>query len=280
MSRRLGAVAILACAACVPASEALPPAGGFGFVTEPTPATRGESFVTSDGWTVSIETIAMHISVSAETTQKDSVHFGNRTETYRIDASKSVVVYTRAIPVGAVSGGIGLTSNYVGDGNFRENEDDYVTNANLSGELNARFKRVADASPYQGDYAPYGPSLVIVARAEKGDVVMRLDAAMDVYSGSLNDRGRFQGEVIADTLATTPVTIRGEALFEGPPGVLTFDDLAAADLNNDGYITGPELAVKPESCRDCGVDDYRGTSSLFERLRLRCAGLFTKAIPR
>jgi hypothetical protein len=265
----------LAFAACVPASEARPPAGAFGFVTEPSPATRGEPFVTSDGWTIRVETLAMQISVSAKPADGSGPYSYGRSDTYRIDASKSAEVFARELPVGAATGTLGLASNYIGDGSFRRSESTEVIG--LSPELDARFEQPADGTPYETTYGSRnGPSIVLVAQGERDGRIVRLDLSLDVYS-SASPSGA-SGEVVANGLTSASVHVAAEALFHDPGSTsLRFDDLAAADRNGDGRVSGQELvdpANSTTSCVVCGSAGSTQTTTLFEIFRKRCDGLF------
>jgi hypothetical protein len=269
-------VATLACVACVPASEPLPPAGAFGFVTEPSPATRGEPFVTSDGWTVRVETLVLQIDVSA--TPQDTRRSSRRSETYRIDASQSAEVFARSLPVGPARGTIGLASNYIGDGSYRY--EDRTEVLGVSPEVNARFQVPADGSSYStGTYrSTNGPSLLLVARAAKEGHVVQVDLALEIDG---QDSGASAGEVVANGFTAAHVHVFAEALFtDASTGMLRFDDLAAVDDDHDGRITGQELVSTgtSTSCPGCntsssGVGGPSGTS-IFAAFRQRCDGLF------
>jgi len=255
------ATACLVCAACVPASEAAPPAGAFGFVTEPSPATRGEPFVTRDGWTVRIERLALQVSVMAfPVDDRDYYRYGS-SDTYRFDASKSVTVFARAVPTGPATGTMRLTGYY---GYGRNSDDERTEILGLPPEVNARFGVAADARQYSGDYVSYaGPSALLVVRAENAGrvIVVDLTLALSSYYSEQEHLGR---EVVADALVTVPASIVAETLFmDESSRDLRFDDFAAADANGDGRVSGQELSA----------------ANLLETISSRGSGIFVLAAP-
>lgn len=254
--------ALIAPSACVPASEPAEPAGAFGFTTEPTPATRGEPFVTTDGWTIRIETLALQLQVTATSrapSREDG--FGSASgygyDEYRLLASQPAQVYSRALRVGPAEGGVSLSSGYVsGDGKVY---DEDTENIGMSPELIARFRRSADAAYDYGGSSVAGPSLVLVARAERAGRVVVVDFGLAAsVSTFLEGNSRFPGEqppratavVQQNALVTLPLIIAAEALFvdgqrpddpAGTPAKLVFDDFAALDEDGDGRVSGAEI---------------------------------------
>ncbi|MDB4938466.1 MAG: hypothetical protein JWP87_5438 [Labilithrix sp.] len=273
MNRLLPLVLVLASlSSCVPASEELPPAGAFGFVTDPSPAARGEPIVTSDGWTIRIETLALNVGVMATPSDMSSGRYYGSSEAFRIDASQSVQVFTRSLPLGPASGSISLTNNYLYEGSSRRSNSNAEV-VGLSPEVNARFEVRADASTYPpSTYSPgNGPSVLLIARAERAGRVLQIDLSLDVYASTSGPSA--SGDVLANTLTAAPVHVVAEALFTDVLSrVLLFDDLAAADLDHDGRLTGQELAAGRVVCGDCS-DVRPTTQTLFDTFRERCGGL-------
>ena len=250
----------LACAACVPASEEAPPTGAFGFTTEPSPATRGEPFTTTDGWTVRIDKVAVQVNVSASPTEQGpEIRYYGSSEGYRFDARRSVQVFARALPAGPAAANINLSSTYLSIGDF--DASDYDENIEVIGvapEDSARFLVQSDVSTSRDGYTSYsGPSMLLVLRAQKGPRVISLDLTLDLYSGYSD--GRFVGVVQDDALVTVPLGIAVEALFEDERArVLRFDDFADADADENGVISGQEL----------------GAVGFFDTLRTRSTRIF------
>jgi hypothetical protein len=242
--RRAIIAAALACASCVPASEALPPAGAFGFHTEPSPASRGEPFVTSDGWTIRIEKIAVQVNVSVSSENNSSGRYYGGSSTFLFDATQVVDVYARAVAVGPATGNVNLTGSYLGDGRRPEDdedEDERTEVIGLSPEARARFRAPADAHQSSGSYGSYsGPSMLLAVRAEKAGRVVAFDLTLGVHSGYAESKAT--GEVRKDALVTVPMGIVAEAFFfDDKTRDLRFDGFAAADADQDGIVTGPEL---------------------------------------
>jgi hypothetical protein len=239
-------VATLACASCVPASEELPPAGAFGFHTEPSAASRGEPFATSDGWTIRIEKIAMQVNVSVSSTGDSRGRYYGGSSTFLFDATRVVEVYARAVAVGPATGNVNLTGSYLGDGRRPEDdedEDERTEVIGLSPEARARFRAPADAHMSSGSYGSYsGPSLLLAVRAEKAGRVVAFDLTLGVYSGYTERNA--SGEVREDALVTVPMGIVGEAFFfDEKTQDLRFEAFAASDADHDGIVTGPELGA-------------------------------------
>jgi hypothetical protein len=271
--RVTGAVAAAfgAVTACVPASEPAPPAGAFGFVTEPSAASRGEPFVTRDGWTVRIEKVALQVSVSGhalDTSKRDA--YGSY-EAYRFDASKSIELYARAIPTGPATGGVSLSGTYL---NSSSKEDANVEVAGLSPQTSARFQTRSDVSSGSAGYRSYsGPSLLLAVRAVRAERFIAFDLTFDVFSFG-SDRAGPVRDVREDALVTVPLTVAAEALFEDEVTLaLAFAEFAAADADGDGVVTGAEFS--DASCSSGVLDAEVPTSPcLVDRVRERAARLF------
>jgi hypothetical protein len=275
--KRLFVVAALVAlaASCVPASEEAPPAGAFGFVTEPSPASRHEPFVTSDGWTVRVEMLVLQVGVSANSTGGGNSRgsYGS-SELYRFDTSKRVEMFARAIPAGPAAASINLNPSYIGAGT--DDYDDRVGSDDVPREVSQRFRIAADASSNQSSYA--GPSMLLVARADKGDRTIVIDLTFDFYATSMSE-SRFTGEVVGDALVNVPVVVSAEALFTDEISSATrFDDYAALDADGDGRLSPREIHTQTETQtqpgtqpRDAGPS--RVSSRFYDKLRLRAGRL-------
>src|SRR5262245_18015022 len=71
VNQALRVALVLGAASCVPAGEEGAPKGALGASTEPSPAARGEAFVTDDGWTVHVETLALRVRITATPRRSD-----------------------------------------------------------------------------------------------------------------------------------------------------------------------------------------------------------------
>lgn len=246
--------AVVAFTACVPASEALPPAGAGGFATQPSPATRGEPFVTEDGWTVRIEKVVLSCWVTTAPPLGSSYN-GRRYGSggWLFDASKPVALYAPEVSIGPAVVDISLRGNYVYVG--RDNNRESRRILDVSPEVVERSNAPPDEGfedAYFGDDLRYpagdGPSVLLAVRAERAGRVERLDLALGItsYSGF---GGRFSVDIVEDTVVTRPVGVSVEELFRDGKGRLAFDELAAADTDGDGTITIAELKAAPTTCK-------------------------------
>jgi hypothetical protein len=221
-------------AACVPASEELPPAGGAGFDAVPSAATQGEPFETGDGWSVRIEKLAFQVSVAASPLNRG---YGS-SEPWVFDARKPARLYARALPVGPVRVSLALYGRYIAN---RGDYDDYdyydrVERVNVDDETNARFNRLPDEGQ-ESAYTP-GPSVLLAARAERGGRTVTLDMALNVTTSgprSFSEDFGIPVEVRGDELASVELPIDATLFFP------IFDDIANSDADGDGRITAPEL---------------------------------------
>jgi len=273
--RVTGAVAAVfgAATACVPASEPAPPAGAFGFLTEPSPASRGEPFVTRDGWTVRIEKVALQVGVTGHALDTSKRNAGGSYETYRFDASKSVELYARAIPAGPATGSVSLSGTYL---DSSSKDDANVEVAALSPQTSARFQTPSDVSSGSAGYRSYaGPSLLLAVRAVRAERIIAFDLTFDVSSfANPGDRPGPVRDVREDALVTVPLTIAAEALFEDEaPLTPAFAEFAAADADGDGVVTGAELSSASCSSRVPGSEGLV-PRTLVDCVRLRARRMF------
>ncbi|MBX3193370.1 MAG: hypothetical protein KF819_40685 [Labilithrix sp.] len=231
-----------AIAACVPASEELPPTGAAGFVTEPSPATRGEPLVTIDGWTLVFEKVALAGDVSALVRTSGVSSYG-RSAGWLWDAAQVVEIYVPAILVGPASVNVELRGNYLP----LSRGEDRRRHLGIAPELADRFSRVPEQGLANANDYGYGrgPSLIVIVRAENEGRVKRMDVAL---TSGFSSRSALQdGPVIdirEDQLSVRTLAIRVEALFEDASGgPMSFADFAAADDegNADGTISAVEL---------------------------------------
>lgn len=216
-------------AACVPASEKLPPRGAAGFDTVPSAATTGEPFTTTDGWTVRVEKLVIQTSVAASL---PNLGYGTSMP-YVFDAQKPASVYARALPVGSVTVSLALYGRYIStEGDYR----DRVVPINVDDETNERFNRLPDEGEDSG-YTP-GPSVILAVHAERDGRVVTFDMALNVTSAGVRSFDEAFGipvEVREDSLSTVELPIDAALFFP------VFDDVAASDADGDGTVTALEL---------------------------------------
>lgn len=245
--------AVIAIAACVPASDAFPPTGAGGFATQPSPATRGEPFVTEDGWTLRIEKVVLScwINTSPPSGSYDGRRYGSGG--WLFDASKPVALYAPEVSVGPAIVDLSLRGNYVYVG--RDNTRESRRIIGVAPEVVERSNAPPDEGfedAYFGDDLRFpagdGPSVLLAVHAERAGRVERMDVALGITSYSFLN-GRFSVDIVEDTVVTRPLGVRIEELFRDGKGRLAFDELAAADTDGDGTITIAELKAATTTCR-------------------------------
>jgi hypothetical protein len=249
MRIRALAVALLAFG-CVPASEEAAPAGAAGFATEPSEAARGESFRTDDGWTIHIERLVMQVAVTA-TVQEG---LGGGLQVFLFDAQRPTDLYVPGIPVGTVRVDFDLHGRFPTDDGF-----DWYDRAVLLG-IDEKTERRFEPPPPEGKTRRSGKNILLVARAERDGVVIRIDATLYGSRATVDESpfGSETGipvEVKADALAAAPLPIRVEEIFP------RFDPIAVADADGDGLITDAELAA----ASDVGTTLNEKTPAMFGR---------------
>lgn len=217
-------------AACVPASEKLPPRGAAGFQTVPSPATAGEPFTTSDGWTVRVDKLFIQASVAASPTNRG---YGTSLP-YLFDARKPARVFARALPAGPAKVNLALYGRYLdrSEGDY----EDRVNRIDVDDATDARFNQLPDEGEDEG-YTP-GPSVLLVLRGERNGRALSLDMALNVSSSgplTFDEAFGVSVDVREDELSTAELPIDVVRFFP------TFDDVAASDTDGDGRVTAVEL---------------------------------------
>ncbi|MEZ4264220.1 MAG: hypothetical protein R3B36_34320 [Polyangiaceae bacterium] len=228
-----GAVALAA--SCVPVTEELNPRGAILIRTEPSPTTRGAPLTTSDGWTVYVEDIVVMALFSAGV---GDVGSGN-IEEQLFRASEPTEAIIRAVQAGPAAAQLRYTRWRIG----RPRSSTEI-GAGIDEGLRARFDAVGDGETLGncGGITPnfrLGPSLHLRVRAEKGGRTVRLDLAL--LRSRIPSMTVRSVDVRANDLTPAPFPIVAEELFKNEQGALVFDDLARADSDGDGEITGQEL---------------------------------------
>lgn len=234
--------AAIALAACVPASEPAKPAGAAGFATRPSAASRGEPYLTSDGWTLRFE----HVAFAVEINSVASVD-------YAFEAHDPVELWVPGLPTGPVSISLPYTGPFGGLGS---DAIDLVRDPLTAARLH----------PSEEDSRDGAPNVVLVAEGTKAGRTVRLDLAI---SGT--NTGPVPGttvEVKADALTLAPLDVRIEELFVLPTGAggstaPAFEPFAAADRNGDGIVDVDELRAATVACSGSDAcDETYGTNLL------------------
>lgn len=263
-------VLALAVAACVPASEALPPAGAAGYTTEPSAAARGEPFVTSDGWTVRIQELVFQASVGATPLSRDDIDdpYGGSyggSELYRWNARDRVDLFTPGLRLGDWSVSVSLRGLYRYGGKD-DNYDDRLVSYGIDEALAFRFRPVESG---QRSYVE-GPSFLVIARGEKAGRVVTLDVALSADVTFSSTSLPYSGPRLAvreDSLTSAPLRVAGEVLFSSGLG---FEAIASADADGDGRVDEAELAGVTTRC--CGLGNTPTKTTLADALAKNAGG--------
>lgn len=278
--RRIGGGLVLSLAAlasCVPATEELAPRGAAGVVLEPSPAARGEPLLTSDGWTLRFEALAIVAWVGAVSVTGGEAGSSSFVMWNGAHRAESIV---RALLVSSYAVDVRLGSLLFDPTEAEAPDVVALSRAHgVAADLATRFLRRPDnatssvsSSDTSAARLEAGPALVFVLRAEKGDQVRVLDLALAPGDLSL-DRG-VEVAVRANDVVFVQMQVAPERLFQTASGAtLPFQPIADADRDGDGRVSVPELREE----RD--VDDVpcRGDSSVTGGPRARAPGVSDRA---
>lgn len=263
-------------AGCVPATEQLAPAGAAGFVTDPSPASRGDPFMTDDGWTLRFEQAVLqgHAIATPMDPGDGDVSSPSDTDVFRWNARDRVEIYATALSVAPWRLSLKLhNGRSLLDAENRDN----VVDRGVDPRLARRFLQAAD----DGNSSSYldgaiGPVMVVVVRAEKDGHVVRLDAALSPNGATATGPGIEPAlDVRANALVAVPLPVSAERLFltsSADGQHLEFEAFARADADGDGNLTTTELQSAVVPCPTCPFDGKPGTKptgSLLALLRSR-----------
>ncbi len=250
----LGALAL----GCVPSADEELPRGGISVSFAPSPPTRGEPFVTTDGWTISIERV--YLRASLQWARSESGRGGG--EARLVDPNDpSCDLRVRGVPVGPVAIQSRMDLVVVP----QVMNPDVESPCGVDVATQERFDAVADnVRPEEVDVSlpSYGPNIVLAGRAEKDGRTKRFELALvpaslpepepsedagvsDVPGERPADEARFQIVTVdADVATRATFGLRAEGLFRAADGdgELVFEDLASADSDDDGVVTAGEVA--------------------------------------
>ena len=209
--------------------------------TEPSAASIGEAFTTSDGWSITVETFALQVAVSAQPADESLGTLGGGYILFNGKRQEDLVVV--GVPHGPALGLISLIwSSRHRDGTYLADD-----NRDLPPDIVERFVQQPSGDFDSDPSFVIGPSLIVVAHAQKGARSVLFDVAL---RGDL-DPHVVPVVIVANALTPAIVPLAVEALFTNAEGAIVFDDIAAAAKNEDGVLAPEELRRAQGSCSGC-----------------------------
>jgi hypothetical protein len=282
-----GLVAIAGIIACVPSSEEVYPRGAVNVIATPSAGTRGEPFMTSDGWTIRVSAMVLQTLIGGQGPPPNMISNG---AVHLFHASKRQEFVIPRIDEGAAKALLSLTSLGIGPDYARI--PGYYSGANRDVEpsLIARFAKLADdedPSPPEDDPSTpefdesttvateNGPALLLTGQAEKEGRVIRFDFTLQASFVDAELPVKVNRNVLNDVVVTIAVEqlfnrktrcrIGRQPILVGQPRTteLMFDEVAAADKDGDGVLSPAELrddegkkrARDARRSKDGGVED-------------------------
>jgi hypothetical protein len=227
---------------CVPDGAPVEPRGAIGVTTEPSPASRGEPFTTKDGFTVTIKRVIVFAMVhSVPPNLGDGPANGEVAERlFLFNASnprraEEKLLILRAVPVGNQA----LRFNLQGRGRFiiEGADKSFYLNVDVDKATEDRFRQppegLEDIATAEPDGPPMQTGMLLTAHLEKAETKIDLDLTL-LGQGERNTQQIVN--VTANTINQAFWTVTAERFFtEGG------QDIANADTNHDGRVTGQEL---------------------------------------
>jgi hypothetical protein len=261
--------------ACVPAGPDEDPHGGAGAHFVPSPAANGQPFVTTDGWTVTVDRIALSAifsAMSAPTPRQVVKGSGGDSAqgNYLVDASKEQDLVLRAFPAEHVDLNVQLWDT-VATFSLGALTDPPAMHG-VDSALAARFTESPDSDEPGLDGEPSisdsGPTIILAAHGAKGGRTVRFDLGFQSFSPSATGGIDLQ----PNTLTERTFEVRVEALFTNDAGALAFDDIDAADRDRDGQISPHELRLyEVPPCNGCTDDERENVESAASQKALSVA---------
>ena len=259
MSSRWALSLWLALGACVPAAEETDPAGGADVTMVPSAATTGVPFQTPDGWTVTITHVALRAMAGdsvTDPTQGNDYAGGGYGPWGVVAVTPECHLRVTGAGAGDVASIAILTASV-----FPNYIDTPLPPCGLDAATLKRFEELADQASTDTT-SPVLPNLIIAADAVKGDRHITISAAMNLAAASPQNTAFVVIEANAGAAVRFPVN--AETLFIPAEDYgVSMDEIAAADANADGIVTGVELDEATEDCvasTDGGDDDDSGSA--------------------
>jgi hypothetical protein len=236
---------IVAAVSCVPAAADPHPRGGFSVRFEPSAATAGQPFTTADGWTLTIKKTAIHVHALAQSGDFKATPpmiVTSALDDRLLSPTNDCELALRSLDVGdaVVKAGLEIDGSDPPPG----------APCGVDPEMAARFEGAADSQIGLAFGQAIGgfPNVGVVLDAEKNGRRIHLE----LFIAALVPDSMLHGKlVITSVKANDGVTIRFPAQFESifvadgrDPPPIPFDDIADADADGDGNVTGAELDAR------------------------------------
>jgi hypothetical protein len=241
-------LAALALTGCVPDAEETAPRGALGAVFSPSAATRGEPFVTEDGFTLTIERSVAYVAIGPQ--QQFYNGNGNGTDYESLGQGDSVFSDFR-LPLTLVlrAAGPGPRTATCSLSSFSSFGSDYDDGESYQRRFLRDLKRNGTEDldlPKLVKSVKYGYTGFIRVRAVRGTEVWTMDQPISTFNSIQRN---VQGTVEKNKLHTVAVTVHAENVFfkvtaaAVTEGNARFAPFVAADLNRDHVISPEELEL-------------------------------------
>jgi hypothetical protein len=261
--------------ACVPATEDLNPRGAAGFDLVPSATSRGESFTTADGYTLTIERAVFTMQAVTRSSGASGEFFGS-TEEATWDSNTQTLLFVRALPIGQITllCEFGSISSY----DFSE-KNRGAEPKELSSFTRADLDRIRNwiANPNEVRRSNTSSGRLVVS-AQKDSQSWTLDVVLPSWYGT-GPLATFN--VRENVLERQTVTVMPENIFRRTTreGTLTadkqlrFQGFVDADTNSDSVIDEAELSV----AKTPPGENVKSGADMYETLRNRLATLLVLA---
>jgi hypothetical protein len=251
-------VLFFAAAACVPSTDEKEPKGAAGFELRPSKGTAGETFLSRDGYAITVERLVVVVmATSPDATEYES------TVGRVFPATARTPIFARAIPEGPATVSLAVGGAYLGYGDERRIREQVEGWESITAEEQARFTRVAESD--QTVVVPgaisssQGPAALLVLRATRGASTFRMNLTLSGTARFAGSHRPYAMRVERNALTTRPAEVRAEALFSTSAGNVLFQSFAAADVTRDGVLQPAELAQSKVSAEESTDPAFQGS---------------------
>ena len=237
---------VAALAACVPATQDnTVPRGAAGARVAPSSVARGTAFVTTDGWTVTFEQMALVADLSMLTREADDY----RSQIVIWDAAHGAETFVSAMPVGQLAVKIvpaGLDRLV----DLNPEVPNLLAASKLAPVVQARILAAPDnvGATYAGyttsEPLQQGPAVIFAARAEKDGRTLHITLALaSAYRDWLTFSTGLDGvqalDVQANDVRFAAYEVHPERIFaaSADDAATLFQPIADADRDGDGAVT-------------------------------------------